>query len=186
VSAGIRCISGRSTSRRQPLVMLAKDEVRQLDRELVWTTGRHVILKKLSLTCPRKIPHPDVAAATCKEQTLRTLRSTEAQIVGMIKEQEAGLPTVDVPQAWVELGDVLHTAGWKCRMYGPTCPLGNRTPAQVRRAFEAERDHHARHACAGAGHIVFNRWTRVMIKGLTGVGSELLNLLHLLDLAGFS
>ncbi|AQZ53971.1 hypothetical protein Mame_04679 (plasmid) [Martelella mediterranea DSM 17316] len=38
---------------------------------------------------------------------MRKSRFTEAQIIGMIKEQEAGLPTSDLPQARSQPGKFL-------------------------------------------------------------------------------
>lgn len=54
---------------------------------------------------------------------MRKSRFTKAQIIGMIKEQESGLPTVEIcRKAWAEHGDVLQAEGQVRRNGSVRCP----------------------------------------------------------------
>ena len=62
---------------------------------------------------------------------MRKSRFSEEKIIGMIKEQESGLPTVDVSQARVEPPDVLQVEGEVRQPGGLRCP-----PASAARGGE--------------------------------------------------
>ncbi len=60
-------------------------------------TARSSVQSAMLLTCPRKFPRRDVESAQPEGAGRHEeSRFTEAQIIGMIKEQEAGLPTSDL------------------------------------------------------------------------------------------